>query len=112
LATLRTWLRTGVFSMRVIRRASLSAHAAARDVADDAPACAAARSAGQAVATAHVPEHALGAAYYALKAVAAADPAKAGARINREIAWQTRQLPTDLRPIWQDWLARRLPKNK
>ncbi|OGB63001.1 hypothetical protein A2X44_03250 [candidate division CPR3 bacterium GWF2_35_18] len=40
--------------MAVIRKASLDSHAAARDVGEDNPARSSARSAGQAVATAHV----------------------------------------------------------
>jgi hypothetical protein len=58
---------------------------------------ASARSAGQAVATAHVLQHAFGAAYYALKAVAAAEPATAGVRTAEERTWQLRSLPTHLR---------------
>ncbi|MDO8480576.1 MAG: hypothetical protein Q7S65_02035, partial [Nanoarchaeota archaeon] len=54
----RTWARTGVFTMAGIRAASLAAHAAARDAKGSDLACFAARAAGQAVATAHVPEHA------------------------------------------------------
>jgi hypothetical protein len=112
LTALRAWLRTGIFSMKTIRQASLAAHAAARDsLATSVPAAMAARAAGQAVATAHVAEHALGAAYYALKTVAAADPAQAGAKINREIAWQLQRLPEALRPVWQRWLDESLPKN-
>jgi hypothetical protein len=41
--------------MAAIRKASLDAHAAARDVGADTPARSAARAASQAVATAHVP---------------------------------------------------------
>jgi hypothetical protein len=67
----REWARTGVFSMRVIRSASLSAHAAARDVKENEAACFAAHAAGQAVATAHVPTHALGSSLYGIRAVAA-----------------------------------------
>ncbi|MCW4003341.1 MAG: hypothetical protein NWE95_05445 [Candidatus Bathyarchaeota archaeon] len=66
----RTWVATGEFKMAVIRGASLNAHAAARE-AQDAAARYAARSAGQAVATAHVPTHSIGAAVYAIKAAAA-----------------------------------------
>lgn len=65
----RTWVATGVFKMAVIRGASLDSHAAARE-AQDAAACYTARSAGQAVATAHVPTHSIGAAVYAIKAAA------------------------------------------
>ena len=48
-------------------------------------------AAGQAVATAHVTQHAYGGAYYALKAIAAGDPEKAEARLARELAWQARR---------------------
>jgi hypothetical protein len=92
------WLSTGVFSMAVIRRASLDAHAAAKEVKDSATACAAAHAAGQAVATAHVPQHAYGGAYYALKAVAAASARdEAMARVHEERAWQDQRLPERLR---------------
>jgi hypothetical protein len=72
--------------MAVIRSASLSAHAAARAAKADNhdAACFAARAAGQAVATAHVTQHAYGSATYALKAIAAADPAHAEANTHRE----------------------------
>jgi len=95
--TCRTYVRTGVFSMAGIRGASLAAHAAARMAKENDAACFAARAAGQAVATAHVPQHALGSAYYALKAVAAADPANAGEKIAEEREWQLRRLPDHLR---------------
>ena len=67
--TLKTWIDTGIFKMEVIRKASLDAHAAAREVGEDSPARSAARAAGQAVATAHVPRHAYGPAIYAQKAI-------------------------------------------
>ncbi|MFA6525366.1 MAG: putative immunity protein [Patescibacteria group bacterium] len=68
--TLRKWIKDGKFKMAAIRKSSLSAHAAARSVkAANIVACSAARSAGQAVATTHVPSHALGAAVYAATAV-------------------------------------------
>jgi cob(I)alamin adenosyltransferase len=56
----RTWVRTGVFKMVDIRGASLASHAAARQAKDNNAACLAARAAGQAVETAHVPQHAFG----------------------------------------------------
>src|SRR5205807_4776029 len=65
--TLQTWINTGVFKMAVIRKASLTSHAAAREVGEDNAARSVARAAGQAVATAHVPIHSLGAANYALQ---------------------------------------------
>ncbi|MBA7479526.1 hypothetical protein ES707_14960 [subsurface metagenome] len=93
----RTWVRTGVFKMDEIRGASLGAHAAAREAKENDAACFAARAAGQAVATAHVSQHAFGGAYYALKAVAAADPANAGVNVAAEWGWQSGRLPEGLR---------------
>jgi len=93
----RTWVRTGVFRMADIRGASLAAHAAARDAKENEAAHFAARAAGQAVATAHVPQHAYGGAYYALKAVAAADPANAVVNVTAEREWQAGRLPEGLR---------------
>lgn len=94
----RTWVRTGVFQMADIRGASLAAHAAARTAKEKTAACFAARAAGQAVATAHVPQHAFGGAYYALKAVAAADPAHAEAEVAKEHEWQAQHISLHLRP--------------
>jgi hypothetical protein len=88
----RDWVRTGQFSMSAIRTASLDAHAAAKDTTDPA-AIAAAHAAGQAVATAHVPQHAYGGAYYALRAVAA----RQAQDVHQERAWQSAQLPSHLR---------------
>jgi hypothetical protein len=93
----RTWVRTGVFKMADIRGASLAAHVAAREAKDNNAACFAAHAAGQAVATAHVPQHAFGAAYYALKAVGAADPDHAEVKIAKERNWQSQRLPKNLR---------------
>jgi hypothetical protein len=90
---LQAWLQTGMFKMAVIRKASLDAHAAARDVGADTPARSAARAAGQAVATAHVSRHAYGPAIYAQQAIhRAADPAEADAAVARERDWQYRRL--------------------
>ncbi len=66
----RKWADTGVFKMSIIRAASLQAHAAAK-VAKENDAKFAAHAAGQAVATAHVPTHALASAFYGIRAVAA-----------------------------------------
>ena len=91
--TLRAWIKTGVFEMAVIRGASLASHAAAREVGADSPARSAAHAAGQAVATAHVPAHSMGAAIYALQAVyRAAEPQDTEAAIAREREWQHRHL--------------------
>lgn len=93
LETLQAWIVTGVFKMAVIRKASLDAHAAARDVGEDNAARSAARAAGQAVATAHVPMHALGAANYALQAIyRAAGPVGAAAAVAGERDWQLQRL--------------------
>jgi hypothetical protein len=90
---LREWVRTGAFRMDEVRRASLDAHAAARDVLEDDAARSAARAAGQAVATAHVPAHALAAAQYAATAVYyAADPREAESATLKERDWQYRHL--------------------
>jgi hypothetical protein len=93
LETLRAWITTGVFPMADIRRASLASHAAAREVGEDNAARSAARAAGQAVATAHVPTHSTGAANYAVQAVfRAAKPSDAEAAIARERDWQYQHL--------------------
>jgi hypothetical protein len=93
LETLQAWIDTGEFHMAVIRKASLDAHAAARDVGEDNPARSAARAAGQAVATAHVRTHAPGAAIYALQAIHRASSAEAAAAaVADERVWQKRRL--------------------
>jgi hypothetical protein len=93
LETLQTWIDTGVFKMAVIRKASLDSHAAAREVGGDNAARSAARAAGQAVATAHVPTHAIGGAIYGLQAIhRATDPAEADAAVAKERDWQYHHL--------------------
>jgi glycogen debranching enzyme len=93
LETLQSWITTGKFSMATIRRASLDAHAAARNVGKDTPARSAARAAGQAVATAHVPMHALGAANYTAQAVHRATALEeAEEAVKQERAWQYQHL--------------------
>jgi hypothetical protein len=93
----RKWADTGKFKMAVIRKASLDAHAAARETEKDSAVCFAARAAGQAVATAHVAQHAFGGAYYALKAVAAADMVHAAANMADEWEWDLQKAPENLR---------------
>jgi immunity protein 5 of polymorphic toxin system len=93
----KEWVRTGVFKMADVRKAALESHTAARQVGEDNPARAAARAAGQAVATAHVPTHSIGAANYALQAVYRATNASgADAAIAKERDWQYQHL-LDLR---------------
>ena len=96
---LRKWIRTGIFKMADIRKASLDSHAAAREVGEDNAARSAARAAGQAVATAHVPIHSIGAAIYALQAIhRASSPSDADAAIAKERDWQYRHLLELRRP--------------
>jgi hypothetical protein len=87
----RAWAETGVFKMAAIRKASLDSHAAARDAGNGSAACYAARSAGQAVVTAHVPTHSVGAAVYAIKA-AAAHSGLIEAGLVEERDWQRQRL--------------------
>lgn len=95
---LRHWIQTGVFQMAEIRGASLAAHAAARNVKDNSIACFAARAAGQAVATAHVPQHAYGSSYYSLKAIIASNSINPEAKVIKEYNWQSKYLHKQLRP--------------
>jgi len=90
---LQAWINTGVFKMADIRKAALASHAAAREVGEDNPARSAARAAGQAVATAHVPTHSIGAANYALQAIhRATDSSDADAAVAKERKWQHEHL--------------------
>lgn len=74
-------------------KASLAAHAVARESSNPIS-IAVARSVGQAVATAHMADHSLGAALYALKAVKNANKS-----IDSEKKWQNEQLPSEIRDI-------------
>ena len=95
--TLQEWINTGVFKMAVIRKASLDSHAAAREIGEDNAARSAARAAGQAVATAHVSTHSIGAAIYALQAIyRATNSSDVDTAIAKELDWQYQHL-LDLR---------------
>jgi hypothetical protein len=115
LITLRQWAQTGEFHMPVIRAASLGAHAAAKTVdRADIAAGYVAHAAGQAVGTAHVPTHALGAVLYSMRWVAETHPANVKTAVTRERAWQMDHLPDGLKPWVEQWLERifpSLPKN-
>jgi hypothetical protein len=90
---LQAWINTGVFKIADIRKASLSSHAAAREAGEDNAARSAARAAGQAVATAHVSTHSIGAANYSLQAIhRATTPSDADAAVAKERDWQYRHL--------------------
>ncbi len=87
---LHDWIRTGVFSMAVIRKASLGAHSAAKGKTE-VDAIFAAHAAGQAVGTAHVVTHALGASIYAIRAVAA-HTGNVEDGLVTELSWQMKLL--------------------
>jgi hypothetical protein len=93
----RGWVRTGAIRIPVMRAASFGAHAAAREAKENDAVCFAARAAGQAVATAHVTQHAFGGAYYALKAIAAADPVQAVINVASEWEWELQHAPVNLK---------------
>jgi hypothetical protein len=78
--------RSGNTSVGDARKASVAAHVVARESSDPV-AIAVARSVGHAVATAHMADHALGAAWYALKAVK-----NAGKSVDAERRWQDEHL--------------------
>jgi hypothetical protein len=75
------------------RNASVSTHALARESSNPVI-IAVARSVGHAVATAHMADHSLGAALYALKAVKSA-----GQSVDAERKWQKEQLPSVIKEL-------------
>ncbi|NLE05003.1 MAG: hypothetical protein GX638_09400 [Crenarchaeota archaeon] len=86
----RKWAASGIFKMSVIRGCSLQAHAAAK-IAKEDDAKYTAHAAGQAVATAHVPTHSLGASLYCIRAVVAHSGIADNGLIN-ERSWQLEHL--------------------
>ena len=97
IARLRSWIR-GESAMMETRAAGGHAMAAARPLKGAARH--AAYAAGQAAVVAHVPEHDLGAAAYAIKAAMAAAPAGQAGNIRRaERDWQRSLLPPELRQL-------------
>ena len=96
--TARAWSR-GEATVGDARQAAFATHAAARS-ASDAAAREVARAAGHAVATAHMADHELGAAFFAIKAVRLASPAsEARMAGERECRWQREQLPEAIREL-------------
>jgi hypothetical protein len=83
---LREWERTGLFQMAEVHKASLNAHAAAREAKAGSSAQFAARACGQAMATAHVKTHSIAAAWYAAKAIWAKEGKAREVQSERE--WQ------------------------
>ena len=88
----RRW-SLGNASVGEAMKASVAVHAVARSLSDPVS-IAAARSVGQAVATAHMADHSLGAAWYALKAVK-----NAGLSVESERIWQDGRLPPEIREL-------------
>lgn len=98
IAVARAWAR-GEATVGQARSASVAAHAAARE-AGDAAAQYAARATGHAVATAHMADHAPGAAMYAIRAVRATMPkAESETAVTQEHQWQIEQLPEEIREL-------------
>jgi len=85
--------KQGTASVGDARKASVGAHAVARE-SSNPTAIAVARSVGHAVATAHMADHSLGAAWYALKAVK-----NAGKSIDAERKWQDEHLPSEIKEL-------------
>jgi hypothetical protein len=85
--------KQGNASVGDARKASLGAHEVANESSNQI-AIAVARSVGHAGATAHMADHSLGAAWYALKAVK-----NAGESIDAERRWQDEQLPLEIKEL-------------
>ena len=88
----REWAN-GNTTVGVAMKASVRAHAVARELTNPTS-IAVARAVGQAVATAHMADHSLGAVIYALKAIESA-----GKSIEAERKWQNEQLPSEIKEI-------------
>lgn len=99
----RAWAN-GEVQTGVAMKASVEAHAAAREVSD-AAAVAAARAAGQAVATAHFADHSMGALIYALKALE-----RACLSSDEEMEIQLARLPHHLREMVATGVSVRLDR--
>jgi len=96
----RAWVR-GEITMTEARTAAFAAHDAAREASGAARE--AARAAGHAVAVAHMADHELGAAAYAIRAVrAAADPDDCDEAGRAECRWQHEQIPFEIRELVLD----------
>jgi hypothetical protein len=96
----RSWAR-GEIKMTQARAAAIAALRAAREV--DGAAREAARAASQAAAVAHMADHELGAAAYAIRAVRAASPENKRQEAGcLECRWQREQLPSQVRLLVLD----------
>ncbi len=94
------WSR-GEATVGQARTASVAAHAAARET--NGAARFAARACGHAVATAHMADHELGAAYYSLLALQAKGPN----RVRAELDWQLENLPNAVHDLVRSDMVRR-----
>jgi len=88
----KAWIQ-GKASVGDARKSAVNAHAVARESSNPTK-ISVARSVGHAVATAHMADHSLGAAYYALKAVK-----NAGKSVDTERKWQDEQLPPEIKEL-------------
>jgi len=96
----RAWIR-GEITITQARTAAFAAHRAAREVSGAATE--AARAAAHAVAVAHMADHEIGAAAYAIRAVrAAADAGDRDSAGRAEYRWQRAQLPAEIRELVLD----------
>jgi hypothetical protein len=93
LSIARLWTQ-GAATVGDARKASVAAHAYARSSKNPVE-IAASRAVGHAVATAHMADHSLGPAYYALKAVKSA-----GLSVEQERKWQDEQLPAEIKELY------------
>jgi hypothetical protein len=94
----RAWAR-GEATVGAAQKASVAAHAAARAALEGASR-EAARAAGHCVATAHMADHSLGAAAYAIRAIRqAVSPDLVEAALAQERQWQRERLPASIRDL-------------
>ena len=101
---IRAWVR-GEVAVGAAQKAAYAAHAAAKEAKSPA-AIAAARSTGQAVATAHFADHSLVAAKCAIQAVEAASGSP-----QDEYAWQMACIPESVRDLVISGIGQRFPKS-
>ena len=83
----------GIASVGDTRKASVEAIAVARESSDKTT-VAVARAVGHAVATAHMADHSVGPAWYALKAVQSS-----GGSVGKERKWQDSKLPPEIEEL-------------
>ncbi len=96
--------KKGKASVGEAQKAAWGAHTVAREASSPVE-VAVARAVGHAVATAHMADHSLGPAYYALKAVKAA-----GKSTERERKWQDEHIPSEVRELVLGALTEKFPK--